>query len=85
MSNKSPKAVVAWTVEDMRNTAFECLRARQAENDPELGIGVTPEAMFAICNALEDAGITYLGAVDEDENQLQLGFDENDTDGETFN
>jgi len=85
MSNKSPKAVAAWTVEDMRNTAFECLRARQEENDPELGIGVTPEAMFAICNALEDAGIVYLGAVDENEDQLEfVGFDD-DTDGESFN
>lgn len=81
MSDKPPKEIYIWTVEDMRVAALECIRIRNEENDDSIGIGISPEAMFLICNVLEDAGVEAIGARD-DEDVLQLGFTENESDND---
>lgn len=84
MANKSPEVreAMAITVDDLEEAAFEALRVRKEEGDEDVGIGISPEVMFMLCNALRDAGIQAIGAV-SDEDQLEFGWTDDIDDNES--
>lgn len=45
------------TPQVLRDAAFACLQAQKERNIATLVVGIDPEQLFSIANALEDAGV----------------------------
>jgi hypothetical protein len=74
------KQLVYWLTEDIREMAVNCIRARHSEKNPGLHLAIDPEVLLAITEALENAGVEFVGTLGDGEAgspQMEL-FDEED-------
>lgn len=72
------------TVEELREAATEAVIEANKTGNHDVMLVLLPEVIFAICEKLEDLGVSFVGDEDGDlDTTLEYGFSEDEIDDDS--